>query len=119
MSVCKYDIELFGLIEEIEKRVNDKDKYKVMNWISYLLNGVQSHNLQRKMNRNLYAINLLDNVINNTYAISIVGVKSLVFPKLIPQNINNNTDINNVKIYLFTLEPGFNHSIKSLILFSS
>lgn len=65
MSVCKYDIELFGLIEEIEKRVNDKDKYKVMNWISYLLNGVQSHNLQRKMNRNLYAIKLLDNVINN------------------------------------------------------
>ena len=65
MSVCKYDIELFGLIEEIENRVNDRDKKKVMNWISYLLNGVKSNNLQWKMNRNLYAIKLLDNVINN------------------------------------------------------
>ena len=36
-----------------------------MNWISYLLNGVKSNNLQWKMNRNLYAIKLLDNVINN------------------------------------------------------
>ena len=58
-------------------------------------------------------------VINNKYASSIVGVKSLVLPKLIPQNINNKTDIINVNIYLLTLAPGFNHSIRSLILFSS
>ena len=58
----------------------------------------------------------IESVISKTYAISIPGVKLPVFPKLMPQYINNPTDSNNVNIYLFTLEPGFNHSIISLIV---
>ena len=43
----------------------------------------------------------IERVISKTYAISIPGVKLPVFPKLIPQYINNPTDSNSVKLQIF------------------
>lgn len=61
----KYDKEFVNLMIEIENRVQDfskSDKLKINSWIKSLC--LPTNNIPWKKNRNLYAIKLLDNILN-------------------------------------------------------
>ena len=61
----KYDIEFVNLVLEIDKRIEDYEKSKklrINSWIRQLC--LPTTSIQWKKNRNLYAIVLLDNILN-------------------------------------------------------
>lgn len=60
-----YDIEFLGLLKEINKRLDKYSKndiMKIQSWIKYFMLPVET--LKGKKNRNLYAIKLINNLIN-------------------------------------------------------
>ena len=65
-TISVYDIEFMGLLQEITTRIvelNKGDRIKIDKWIKCLM--LPSKSTECKRNRNLYAIKLLDNLINN------------------------------------------------------
>ena len=60
-----YDIEFLGLLKEINKRLDKYSKndiMKIQSWIKYFMLPVET--LKGKKNRKLYAIKLINNLIN-------------------------------------------------------
>ena len=65
-EISIYDIEFIGLMEEINKRIGKfgkGDRLKINSWIECLM--APTKNIEWKKNRNLYAIVLIDSLINN------------------------------------------------------
>lgn len=65
-SINKYDIEFLGFLQEISERTENYPKGQKLIIDSWLKKLIQPSNSKEcKRNRNLYAIKLIDNIINN------------------------------------------------------
>ena len=114
-EISIYDIEFIGLMEEINKRI-DKfckgDRLKINSWIECLM--APTKNIEWKKNRNLYAIVLIDSLINHKLnepfnkfpkgnkelpLLSVTKVKSELSKKFFKEISSDQAEIVGMKIY--------------------
>ena len=114
-EISIYDIEFIGLMEEINNRIGKfgkGERLKINSWIECLM--APTKNIEWKKNRNLYAIVLIDSLINNKLnepfnkfpkgnkelpLLSVTKVKSELSKKFFKEISSDQAEIVGMKIY--------------------